>query len=216
MTAKALSPVFTIACSIGFAPRRTSARPPSAGCVWTSRVSQPSASTIAPGLTTDHAPNVVYAVSPDYFRVLDIPVLHGRAFTEADRAGSERIAIITNAMARRFWGARNPVGRRFKMGMPSSASPPAASADWLTVVGVVGDTISSPYSGRFSEQPYVPLAQQPGRDVTLLARSDADVAAALSSVRDAVRVVEPGPAGRGSRCRSSRRLRAWVSPGAHA
>lgn len=154
---------------------------------------------------TDRAPNVVYAITPDYFRVLSIPVLHGRAFTEADRAGSAPVAIITNAMARRFWIAGHPLGRRFRMGTPSPASP------WLTVVGVIGDTISSPYSGRFGEQPFVPLAQHPMSDVTVLASTDADVASALASVRDAVRFVDPDlpiedlmPL--------EQALRAWVSP----
>jgi putative ABC transport system permease protein len=51
-------------------------------------------------------------VSPDYFEALRIPLLRGRLFTEADRAGSSGIAIVNQAMARRFWPGGDPLNAR--------------------------------------------------------------------------------------------------------
>ena len=66
-------------------------------------------------------------IDPDYFRVMKIRLVRGREFTSQD-AASPRIAIINEAMARRFWPNTDPLGKRFGTGQ-----------SWLTVVGVVGD-----------------------------------------------------------------------------
>src|SRR2546423_3727581 len=66
-------------------------------------------------------------IDPDYFRVMKIRLVRGREFTSQD-AGSPRIAIINETMARRFWPTTDPLGKRFGTGQ-----------SWLTVVGIVGD-----------------------------------------------------------------------------
>jgi putative ABC transport system permease protein len=73
------------------------------------------------------------AISPGYFRTMDIPLVEGRDFTDADRKGSEGVAIVSRTMARRYWPGRSAVGGRLKFGDPDSPAP------WLTVVGVAGD-----------------------------------------------------------------------------
>ena len=50
-------------------------------------------------------------VSPDYFRALQIPVLAGRAFTDADGAGAQHVAIVNQSFVRKFFHGANPVGR---------------------------------------------------------------------------------------------------------
>jgi predicted permease len=67
-------------------------------------------------------------VPPDFFQVLEVPVVAGRAFTHED-AGTDH-AIIDRELARFLWAGTNPVGRRFRVG---------AESHWLTVVGVVRD-----------------------------------------------------------------------------
>jgi predicted permease len=69
-------------------------------------------------------------VSPDYFRVLQIPVLRGRVFDERDRAGAQPVAIVNETMARRTWPGQDPVGQLLqgRTGRP------------LRVVGLVRDT----------------------------------------------------------------------------
>jgi predicted permease len=65
-------------------------------------------------------------VSPRYFATLRIPLLDGREFTDQDDQKSPPVAIINEAMAKRFWPGQNPIGRKFKAGGASR-----------TVVGVV-------------------------------------------------------------------------------
>ncbi len=73
----------------------------------------------------------IRAASPGYFDALEIPLLHGRVFTEADL--NQPLVIVNQTMARRFWPGRNPVGLRFITG------PWGPHPEWATIVGVVGD-----------------------------------------------------------------------------
>ena len=52
-----------------------------------------------------------YIVSPDYFRALEIPLLRGRLFNEADATGSKHVAIISEMTARQFFPGENPLGK---------------------------------------------------------------------------------------------------------
>jgi putative ABC transport system permease protein len=73
-----------------------------------------------------------HTVSPDYFKTLGIPVLEGRPFTAADDDHAPRVAVIDQAMARRFWPHENALGKRI-------ATDFEGEGNWATVVGVVGD-----------------------------------------------------------------------------
>ena len=55
-------------------------------------------------------------VSPNYFATMGIPVVHGRAFEDADRIGGPRSAIISQSLAKKFWGDEDPIGRRLRPG----------------------------------------------------------------------------------------------------
>jgi putative ABC transport system permease protein len=70
-------------------------------------------------------------VSPDYFRAMRVPLRSGRAFTERDLAADS--VIVNEAMARRFWPGRDPVGLKFITG------PWGPKPSYATIVGVVGD-----------------------------------------------------------------------------
>ena len=69
-------------------------------------------------------------VTPEYLRVMSIPVLSGRAFTEADLSGNPAVAIVPRATARRFWTEDSAVGKRIRF---------VGENHWHTVVGVAGD-----------------------------------------------------------------------------
>jgi putative ABC transport system permease protein len=72
-------------------------------------------------------------VSPDYFRTLEIPIKRGRGFTDADSETSERVIVINQAMAQRYWPNEDPIGRRMAIGETSK------DTSWRTIVGIVGD-----------------------------------------------------------------------------
>jgi putative ABC transport system permease protein len=95
-----------------------------------------------------------------YFRVLGIPILHGRSFDQLEDANDANVAVLSEDLARALWGDRNPLGRRVAFSEPSSSYPPV----WHEVIGVVPD-VRSPLSegGRDRPTAYVPL----GRDFAM-------------------------------------------------
>jgi len=98
-------------------------------------------------------PPVSYSViSPDYFKTMRIPILEGRAFTDADARGSAPVAVVSEAFASRFWPHQNPIGRHFAK-VSGSANP------LYRVVGVAQDARFSALSGVIDPYFYVPLAQ---------------------------------------------------------
>jgi len=74
-------------------------------------------------------------VTPDYFRTMGIPLTRGRAFDAHDRDGQPGVAIVSDALARRYWPGQDPIGKRLKIPLP----PTAYHDVWLTVVAVAGD-----------------------------------------------------------------------------
>ena len=123
------------------------------------------------------------AVSTHYFDTLGVPLLQGRAFTTADTPESPRVAIVSEAMADRFWPAGTAVGRRFRQ------------AEWdgpeYEVVGVSAD-----YKVRFPTEgaaPYVHVArsQTPLTGGVLLARIEGDAAAVVGDILSVFRRMEP-------------------------
>ncbi len=102
-------------------------------------------------------------VSSDYFRVMGIPIVSGRSFSEADDQNSLRVAIISAAMAERYWKDRDPIGRHFST--QGDARRP------LTIVGVARDARYQGVTGPYTPYFYVPFAQQGGTLATLQTRS---------------------------------------------
>ena len=73
------------------------------------------------------------AVGPDYFKAIGVPLLAGRAFTDADRESSPRVAVITEGVAKRLWPNQSAVGKRLRSGEDHNVD------SMITVVGVVRD-----------------------------------------------------------------------------
>jgi len=113
-----------------------------------------------------------YSVTPDYFRVLRIRLLHGRAFTDDDRPDSPRVAIVNATFARQAFGSSDPIGRRIKFGDLDGPRP------WLTVVGVVADVHQEALDAAPAPQLYVAETQElMNRFYRLVARSSGEPAA---------------------------------------
>lgn len=116
-------------------------------------------------------------VSPDYFRALGIPVKTGRGFRDGDDLASTPVAVVSEEMARRCWGARNPIGKRILR------TAEAAKGRWLTVVGVVGDVQDSALGAETGATFYVPIAQGARPAMYLVAKSSVDPMSLVPSVR---------------------------------
>ena len=97
-------------------------------------------------------------VSPGYFRVMGIPLLRGREFTEGDTATAAGAVIVSESVARTLWPGQDPIGKRISM-----EDEPKAE-DWLTVVGVVDDVKQQGLAKKSEPaiyQPYLQVANHP-------------------------------------------------------
>jgi putative ABC transport system permease protein len=124
------------------------------------------------------------AVTPDFFRVLQIPLLRGRFFADSDGANSPRVAIINATAARTYWPHDDPLGKRFKFGEPDDDAP------WLTVVGVVSDTRRAGIDHPVFTESYQPHTQDP-RSMNVLVRTDGEPSRVVPGLRAAVRRLDP-------------------------
>jgi putative ABC transport system permease protein len=124
-------------------------------------------------------------VSADFFRTLGTPLLRGRFFSIADGPDAPPVAIVNDAMARRLWPGRDPVGRRFKPGPRDSDRP------WYVVVGVVADMRRQGVEREPVPQMFVSLVQSPPQSADLFIRTSSDQPMAMAgALRAAVRRVE--------------------------
>ena len=121
-------------------------------------------------------------VSPSYFRTMGIPVLAGRLFEDGDRDGAPKVAIVSQSLARAYWGAENPLGKHVSFPI----TPPA----WCEIVGVVGDTRHAGLSAEPSEELYLPLHQNASPTAFLVVRTEGAPALITAEVRRAVAEVD--------------------------
>jgi putative ABC transport system permease protein len=122
-------------------------------------------------------------VSAGYFRTLGIPLLAGRAFTDADSPQSPRVAVISAAMANRYWPAGNAVGQRVRFGLSTI----------VEIVGVVGDVRQRDPARAPEPLLYIPLEQdaEPWNLMAFALRTQGDPALLAAAARDAVLSVDP-------------------------
>jgi putative ABC transport system permease protein len=129
-------------------------------------------------------------VTPDYFRAMAIPVVRGRAFTEADREGAPPVAVVNETMAKQFWPDDGGVGHTLKMF--NEQSP------WVTIVGVVKDVRSAGPGAEVPPTMYFPHAQAAAsahyapRTMNVVIRGAADPLALAGPLRDLVRQMDRG------------------------
>jgi putative ABC transport system permease protein len=133
----------------------------------------------------------VDAATPDYFRLMEIPLRRGRFFDARDAAGAPPAVLINETMARMFWKDEDPVGRRIKYGTVASQGP------WMTIIGVVADTRRTGYDAVVRPETYLPHAQSPDGALMLLVRTTGDPAGAAPALRAAVRELDPALAVQG-------------------
>jgi predicted permease len=122
------------------------------------------------------------AVDAGYFSTLNVEILRGRAFTNDDRAGSRRVAIVNQQFAKTYWPGQDPIGKRIRL---DRADGPAAE--------VVGVTRTGHYLAvNEAPAPYVYLCyeQNPRERMTLIVQSVGDASALAKPLREAVRSID--------------------------
>ncbi len=122
------------------------------------------------------------AVSPDYFRVMRIRLLKGRAFGETDTGDAQGVVIVNESFARIVLKARDPLAQQISFG-----PPPAA---WSAVVGVVADTRDHALAEEPIPEIYVPYLQQPSFSMALVLRTAAHPQGLVGPVRKAVESID--------------------------
>ena len=126
-------------------------------------------------------------ITPDYFKVMQIPLIAGRAFTEADTEDAPRVGIIDERLAKRIYGDANPIGRRFHPPMPQRVMHDSA---WYTIVGVVGHIRHERLEDDGRPQVYWSYKQFPQDRQALVVRTHGESGAIAQSIAAAVRSVD--------------------------
>jgi putative ABC transport system permease protein len=136
--------------------------------------------------TPSEAPIASYrVVMPDYFQTMNIPLIKGRAFTEADDQNALQTVIVNQNMADLIWPGEDAVGKRVTVGVPLPDEQP----DWAVVVGVVGNVKHTAIQGETGMQMYQAVAQSPflalnlGRTMTFILRSQIETTSLVAPAR---------------------------------
>lgn len=126
------------------------------------------------------------AISQDYFKAMGMPMLRGRELSESDHNKSERVVVINNAFAQRFFADEDPLGKRMKMG-----TEPGSSNPWMTVVGIVGDVKHTEIDEDARPEIYLPYLQAPQNVMTLAIRTTSNPESLTEALRREVQAIDP-------------------------
>jgi putative ABC transport system permease protein len=127
-----------------------------------------------------------WSVTPGYFRTLGIALRRGRDFTARDNADAPRVAIIDEALARRFWpaypGGLDPIGQRLLIG--------GVNKKPVEIIGIAAHVHESLENGSWPESVYVSLAQNAPPFATLAIRTTGNPLSFTKAVREQVQALD--------------------------
>jgi putative ABC transport system permease protein len=124
------------------------------------------------------------AASPEYFHTFGTRVIRGRSLTEADRAGSQPIMLVSEAMANTLWPGQDAIGQCLRVG--------ADTAPCRTVVGITEGIKQSSIGDDPGTQFYMPIGQYNPDQAALFVRLAGDASAAAETVRRRLQRLMPG------------------------
>lgn len=120
-------------------------------------------------------------ITPGYFEAMDVPIVRGRGFEEADRAGNRNVIVINEALAERHWPDEDPIGREVVFSTRSSA-----------IVGVAANTgVSGTAPSQIEPMVYFPAYQDDDRNLGYLVEADLPPESLSEAVRAEVKAVDP-------------------------
>ena len=133
-------------------------------------------------------------ISPDFFETMRIPIVKGRAFDENDRAGGQKVMIISEALAARAFPGQDPIGKRINCCERGPNDAPVLKV----VVGVAGDVHSRDLARAPRPEFYLPIPQVPPeawtwvqRTMYIVVRTDGDPAALVQPLKAIVARIDP-------------------------
>ncbi|PYU54925.1 MAG: hypothetical protein DMG55_29855 [Acidobacteria bacterium] len=123
------------------------------------------------------------SVTPEYFHLLNMPLLRGRPFDESDNDRAPQVAVINEAFARTYWPNQNPIGKRFRKAR--------ADSPWITIVGIIANARTESLAEAGVPKIYLDLYQTGGKRLAIFLRGHLDTAAIPDEVREQVQSVDP-------------------------
>jgi putative ABC transport system permease protein len=129
-----------------------------------------------------------FMITPGYFTAMRLPIVRGRAFTDADRDGSQQVVILNETAARRMWPGEDALGKRLTGSLPTPG----------TVVGIAADVRAGGMAAPVLPAFYIPLAQLDAEawgwapTLYVVARTAGDPAAIGPTARRAIAATDPG------------------------
>jgi putative ABC transport system permease protein len=136
-----------------------------------------------PARTGDSGQVIATAVTGDYFKTMNVPLVDGRLFTSADSAASRQVVIVSRGAARRFWPGSNPIG--------STVNFRFTGAQYAAeVVGIVGDVQHEALDGPAAAEIFLPYEQSGFYALTIVARTLPGSPANLQALRQQVWAVD--------------------------
>jgi putative ABC transport system permease protein len=125
-------------------------------------------------------------VTPGFFQTMGIPLLRGRDLGLTDTKDRAGVAVINQRLAEREWPGADPLGKRISLG-----GNPSDPSEWLTIVGVVGDSKRQDLRADPGPAVYVSHHTFTLPFMSVIVRSHVDEAAVANAVRAAVRTLDP-------------------------
>lgn len=129
----------------------------------------------------------VNQLAPNFFEVLGMPLVQGRAFTGRETPDDPaKVVIINQSLARQYFGTANPVGRQIILGDGKSPDAPRAE-----IIGVVRDAKYNNLRDAIPPTLYHSMSQRPGATATFVVRTPGDATPVLAAIRGAIREIDP-------------------------
>jgi putative ABC transport system permease protein len=129
----------------------------------------------------------IHYVSPGYLATMQVPLLRGRNFTEADRDRRNPVVMVNETFAKRWWPGQDPLGQHIRMNAGHDARNENDEMNPLvTVVGVVGDVKQYGLDTQAKTEVYIPMLQAPRLYTFLVVRTEGDPLAIANAVRESV------------------------------
>ncbi len=126
----------------------------------------------------------IAVVDANYFRTMEVPLMEGRNFTEADTYKTQAVAVIDQTLARQYWPDKDPLGQQLTFGF-------GRGVQGVTIVGVAGDIKSDGFEAPSVPHIYVALGQFAPVNAVVFLRSKADAEHLGEAVRHEVESVDP-------------------------